>query len=139
MRSINPNYALYLQPGIYILTEIADVTNCNVQFNQPLVNNYTNISVNNFNHAYDCDSLKEKISFEVSGNAPWILTYQNNTSGIMYQVNSLNPVFSFYVNINLHHFTIARCNLFAQLERHIRFNFFNLYNPLFYQKPCIAT
>ncbi|MBK7763350.1 MAG: T9SS type A sorting domain-containing protein [Bacteroidetes bacterium] len=94
----NPNYALYLQPGIYILTEIADVTNCNVQFNQPLVNNYTNVSVNNFNHAYDCDSLKEKISFEVSGNAPWILTYQNNTSGIMYQVNSLNPVFSFYVN-----------------------------------------
>lgn len=93
----NPNANLFLDSTSYLLTEINDANNCSVIFNQVINNNYQALSIIDSTQVYDCDSSKAKISFQVSGNAPWVLAYKNNASSIIYVDTFINSNFSFYL------------------------------------------
>jgi len=76
VNSVNPNFSIWLPQGTFTILQMTDGNNCLIPFNQVVVNNFEALTVWSSTPVYDCDSLKAKLEWAFTGNAPWILHYK---------------------------------------------------------------
>jgi hypothetical protein len=93
----NSNYSLYLNNGLYLITQVTDSTNCANNVMQSVNNFYTPLTFQQSPMQYNCDSTKMYIQYTFTGDAPYSLSYVNNVSGIITQLNSAIPSIAFYL------------------------------------------
>jgi hypothetical protein len=97
VQTYNPAFTLYFSNGLYLITEVRDSTNCSVNLSQSVNNFYTPLSALQNTAVYNCDSNKMQINYSFTGDAPYMLSYKNNVTGIISQVNSILPSAHFYL------------------------------------------
>jgi hypothetical protein len=81
--------------GSYNLISISDATNCEQQINNAFVVNFTPLAAAITQNYYSCDSNKYKVSFNLSGNKPFIINYLKDN--INYQLITNNNIFDWYL------------------------------------------
>jgi len=97
LQTYNPNYKHYFTNGNYLITHVSDSTLCTKNINQTVINNYTPLTFTHNPNVYNCDSNKMLIQYAFTGDAPYKLSYKNNATGIITQLNSALPYAHFYL------------------------------------------
>ncbi len=107
----SPNMSLYLNNGSWIINKVTNDAGCVEYFNLPLSLTFNPLSASIVNQQYDCDSNKLKISFALTGNAPWTIHYVKNGAVPVY-LNDItsNPNHALYLSNGSYSFLDVKDN-----------------------------
>jgi len=121
----NTNHAVYLPSGSYTFLNVIDSTGCNnAALFQTALNNYNNLGIQEINRTFDCDSVKIRIDYQLNGDAPWEVSYQNNSSGIVSTIQSTNSLLSLFLsNADYSLLSIQDANCLHALSDTIQVNY----------------
>ncbi|MCC7029974.1 MAG: T9SS type A sorting domain-containing protein, partial [Chitinophagaceae bacterium] len=96
------NYSQYFINGNYNFIDVSDATGCTKNINLSFNLNYKSINYTMTAPLYSCDSNKNRIRFDLLGNAPWTLSYTKNAAPL--QIVTYADSLELYLDNGLYQF-----------------------------------
>jgi hypothetical protein len=124
--------SIWLSDGQWIVHGVTDQTGCSVMLNLPLTVNLNPINAVISNQVYDCDSNKMRIHFQLQGNSPFQITYQQNPGGSFTTLSTYSSAPVLYLPAGIYQFTTV--SDLTGCVKTLNQNISNPYSPLTVQK-----
>ena len=92
------NLTSFFNNGSYQFINVIDATGCNKNIYQVFNFNFQALNAVITQQIFDCDSNKYRLDFQLTGNAPWTIYYQNSLGSIFTKTTNNNTTSIYLTN-----------------------------------------